>query len=331
MTVPPGGAANGRVDISVVTPTRDKRALLERTLASLAAQDLPQETYEVVVVDDGSTDETPRFLAAHAPGHGFRWVRLKENRGRAAARNRGLERSTGALVVFLDDDMELAPGFLRAHRDFHHNRGPAVGVGNVINHPEVTAAPIDRYMSTRGAQKIQDRGPLPWRYFTTNNSSVMKADLDAVGGFDERFVTYGFEDLELGLRLAEERKLPMYFVREARSYHIHPHTLEEVLAKKTLSGRSSLRVLFEKHPEVRVALGYPRFDPARRGDPLGLNLTRMLFRTLFTPPVYRALKPLARIELGGVTDRVLDYLVQYHYLEGLRMPRIPEARGAESR
>jgi hypothetical protein len=91
-------------------------------------------------------------------------------------------------------------------------------------------------------------------------------------------------------------------------------------------GRSSLRILFAKHPRARAALGYTRFDPPRRGDPPALLLARALFRALFTPPVYAAVKPLARWNLGPLTDRALDYLVQYHYLEGLRLPPLPDRR-----
>jgi glycosyltransferase involved in cell wall biosynthesis len=307
------------VKISVVTPTHNKAALLSRTLASLAEQDLPSEAFEVVVVDDGSTDGTAAFLESYRTGHGFTWVRQEANRGRAAARNLGLSRASGDLVVFLDDDMELVPGFLRAHREFHQGNAGAAGIGNVVNHPEVSVAPIDRYMSTRGAQKIKDRGPLPWKYFSTNNVSVMRGDLDAVGGFDEGFVTYGFEDLELGYRLVKERGVTIRFVAGARSLHIHPHTLDEVLDKKTLCGRSSLRYLFRKHPETRTALGYHRFDPPRAGDGLALNAARVVYRTLLTRPVYAVVKPLAKLPLDGLTNKAIDYLVQYHYLEGLRM------------
>jgi GT2 family glycosyltransferase len=167
---------------------------------------------------------------------------------------------------------------------------------------------------------------LPWKYFSTNNSSVRRADLEAVGGFDEGFVHYGFEDLELGWRLVRERGLEIRFVPGARSLHIHPHTLEEVLAKKTLCGRASLPYLFRKHPEARHELGYHRFDPPRAGDGFRLNLARRFYRALLTPPVYRMVKPLARLPLGPVGDRIFDYLVQYHYLLGLADP-LPEARG----
>jgi len=295
---------------------------LRRTLASLEAQDVGPDAFEVVVVDDGSTDGTAAFLASYRPPYPIATVRAPENRGRSAARNRGLERASGELVVFLDDDMELVPGFLRAHRDLHGREGRVAGVGNVQNHPEVTMAPVDRYMSTRGAQKIRNRGPLPWKYFSTNNASVKREDLEAVGRFDEGFRHYGFEDLELAYRLAKDRGLAFRFVEAARSLHIHPHTLREVLEKKTLCGRSSLPYLFRKHPETRAMLGYERFDPPRPGGPFVLNWKRRVYRALLTPPIYAVVKPLAGLPLAGLTNLAIDYLVQYHYLEGLEDPMV---------
>ena len=316
--------------ISVVTPTHNKVELLEQTLQSLHGQDLPWSDYEVVVVDDGSTDATPEFLRNYRPNHGWKAVRQAHNRGRAAARNRGLAHASGELIVFLDDDMELVPDFLRAHREFHEARAHSAGVGNVIMHPDLAVAPIDRYMSTRGAQKIQDRGPLPWKYFSTNNASVMREDVLAIGGFDENFVYYGFEDLELAWRLEKERGVTFGYVAGARSLHIHAHSLEDVLAKKTLCGRSSLRYLFEKHPDTRRELGYERFDPVRAGDPLTLNATRVVYRLAFTRPVYAFMRGLASVGLGPVTNKALDYLVQYHYLAGLKEPRLSPPREARS-
>jgi glycosyltransferase involved in cell wall biosynthesis len=304
--------------VSVVIPTRNRAPRVIR--AVLSALDQTHREIEVIVVDDGSSDGTAEFLAEYRPPHGFQAVRVVENRGRAAARNRGVERAEGDLVVFLDDDMELDRGFLHAHRHLHEMRKGVVGVGNVVNHPEISVAPIDRYMSTRGAQKIRERLPLPWKYFSTNNSSVQREDLEAVGGFDENFVHYGFEDLELAWRLVRERGITLRFVAGASSFHIHPHSLEEVLAKKTLCGRSSLRYLFEKHPETRRELGYHRFAPPRAGDPFFLNLSRLFHRAVLSRPVYSLVKPMARLPLGRVTNKALDYLILYHYLEGLRNP-----------
>ena len=152
--------------ISIITPTHNKADLLERTLRSVGGLDYSPADFEMIVVDDGSTDRTGKLLAAHRPPHGFKTVTLEDNRGRSRARNQGLEQAEGELVVFLDDDMELVPGFLRAHADFHREHPRAVGVGNVVNHPEVTRAPIDRYMSPSGLSPGRGRStsiPIPWR------------------------------------------------------------------------------------------------------------------------------------------------------------------------
>ena len=95
--------------LSVVTPTFNKRALLERTLAALRAQELPKGTgWEIVVVDDGSTDDTAAWLAAQAAVPGSPQLRVVSpggNVGRARARNLGARAARGQWIVFIDDDI----------------------------------------------------------------------------------------------------------------------------------------------------------------------------------------------------------------------------------
>lgn len=303
--------------ISLIIPTRGKAGLLRRTLASLERQTLPPGDFEVVVIDDGSADDTPAFLSGYAGPLGLKIVRHERSRGRAAARNAGLAAAGGELVVFLDDDMEVVPGFLAAHLALHEARAGVAGVGNVMNAPEITDSPIARYMSSRGAQKIRGRGPLPWKYFSTNNSSVRMVHLRQAGFFDEEFLTYGFEDLELAWRLLKTAGLKFLFVEPARSLHIHYHDLDDILEKKHLSGRSSLAILFRKHPETRRLLRFDRYQLPRRSDPPGLLARKLLFRSLLVRPVYRLVRFAARLDCGWITDRLLDYLVLYHTLRGL--------------
>lgn len=313
---------------SLIIPTHGKLPLLRRTLASLEQQSTGTPRFEVIVIDDASTDDTPRFLSTYAGPLALQAVRQETNQGRAAARNAGLRVATGDLVIFLDDDMEVVPGFVAAHVAFHgggvgdtpvHGRSgaaseavgkvtsPRVAIGNVTNAPEVTDSPIIRYMSTRGAQKIRDGGALPWRYFSTNNSSVLRSDLEAVGNFDEEFKTYGFEDLELGYRL-HQRGLAFRFLPGAESLHIHYHDLDEVLNKKELSGRSSLDLFIRKHPEAWREIPMSRWDSPTRN-------------WMLNPFFYALLLPLARFDAGPVSDRVFDYLVLYRTLRGLKAAR----------
>src|SRR3981081_182961 len=96
--------------ISVVIPAFPASASIDRCLAALAHQTLPPEHYEVIVVDDGSTDDT----ANRASRCGARVVRLPRNQGPAAARNAGLAAARGEIVVFTDSDCEPLSGFVAA-------------------------------------------------------------------------------------------------------------------------------------------------------------------------------------------------------------------------
>lgn len=100
--------------ISVIIPTRDRRASLRRLLSALERQTLPRDQFEVVVSVDGSTDGSVEtggeFASSLAPQ-----VLWQAAAGRAAACNAGTRRSRGDVVLFLDDDMEPAPSLLEAH------------------------------------------------------------------------------------------------------------------------------------------------------------------------------------------------------------------------
>lgn len=97
--------------VTVVIPTRNRRALVEEAIASVMAQDYP--AWELIVVDDASEDETPAYLETLADPR-VRTIRLARHGERSAARNRGLAEARGEFVMFLDDDDLLRPGALSA-------------------------------------------------------------------------------------------------------------------------------------------------------------------------------------------------------------------------
>ena len=231
--------------ISVIIPTRNRCAILGRSLPRLFDQTLPAHMYEIIVVDDGSQDDTRAMIAAMAfPdlicfGH-------ETSRGPAAARNTALRQAKGHLLVFVDDDAFVPRDFLEAHRARHEQTPHAIVTGPII---EVTDIPAP-VASFRSSWRGRHGSPLP-----SGNASVAKASVLDAGGFDEDFTEYGWEDPELYIRL---RRLGMRRVYEPSAPIFHYKTRETRadfaarLRAEDMRGRMGA-LFYAKHRDSSVA------------------------------------------------------------------------------
>jgi glycosyltransferase involved in cell wall biosynthesis len=243
------------MQISVVIATKDRAGYLERALGSLCVQN-GAPSFEVVVVDNGSTDATPAIAqqyVARAP-YPIRYAYEGEpNRGKA--RNRGIALAQGAIVAFCDDDVQAPPGWLAAHAAAHEESA----VRSVVNGPILNVPSYD------------DRPKPGWANYSraflcTCNVSVPKDALIAAGGFDEAFRLYGWEDTELGVRL-REAGAAWTFAWDAYIWHIKPpgeNTLE-VETRKVVERARMARRFLDKHPtkRARMATGAHALNMAR--------------------------------------------------------------------
>lgn len=228
--------------ISVVIATKDRASYLEAAIASFEKQ-IGAPSFEVIVVDNHSSDDT-KGVAERAAARGAFPVRYvfegEPNRGKA--RNAGIRLASGYLVVFCDDDIVAPPGFLAAHEAAHGTsnlvvNGPIINVAGYQDRPKPTAANYSR------------------AFLCTCNVSVPKHALDAVGGFDDEFPLYGWEDTELGVRLRESG-LRWKFAWAAYIWHIKPPTENtlEVETRKALEKARMAKRFLEKQPSSRVRM-----------------------------------------------------------------------------
>jgi glycosyltransferase involved in cell wall biosynthesis len=302
---------------------------LLRTLDGLERQEDPGCEFEVIVVDDGSDDGTSEALTHRNPPYALTAIRHAKNKGRAAARNTGVRAAAGGVIIFLDDDMDTAPRFVAAHVEGRSKGEKSALVGNVKTHPKANDSAVSRYLDTRGAQKIRTEGELPYKYFSTNNSSVVKEHLEAVGLFDESFMSYGFEDVEIAARLSKQLGVKFSFCPQAASLHLHKHTMEDFLRKKVVCGESSLKVLLRKHPEIWPDLGLGVVESPRLfREPVGLSFRKIAFRILNATRSYKWAETAVRdLTTYGLTNPLLDYLVLRSYWLGLGKPTAaPQSR-----
>jgi GT2 family glycosyltransferase len=204
-------------------------------------------------------------------------------------------------VLFTDADIIASSDLLSAHLARHASGRKAV-IGC-----EIQVDSYDAYLRKRRDPAHEDslhpptRKRLSWLYFMTGNCSVLRADLDHVGRFDEDFTGYGHEDLELGYRI-QHAGIPIEYAPEAVNYHWHPVPFDQQQGRMELAGRSTVR-FYRKHPtfDVQLRLGM---------TPLSLALHNLIDRI-----------PGARTWLDdGARNpgfaRTLSF--QYHYLSGIK-------------
>ncbi len=289
-----------KVEISVIIPTYNSLNLLRRTLVCLEKQAPNPHFFQTLVVDDGSTDGTSEFLRSYRGDLTLDTVIFQENRGRAATRNAGVRRAESELLLFMDGDMEFDSNLVAEHLSKHSDEKDLVVLGRVIYDRSLPYRSWQRYLETRGANKLPLGSPLPGRYFLSGHVSMPRSIFDAVGGFDESFRAHGGEDLDLGMKIVSHGGWIIY-APELEMRHLHIRKLRDVLSMSRRYGRESVPLLIDKHPELITQLKLDWLDKSKR-----FGLFR---RFLLSQPVY-----CVALAAGLILNRLRAPAILYDYL-----------------
>jgi glycosyltransferase involved in cell wall biosynthesis len=240
--------------VSVVIATKDRARFLERALESFETQ-TGAPPFEVVVADNASTDDTRAVVERRRERSAFPVEYVYEpepNRGKA--RNRGIRAAGGELIAFCDDDVHVPSGWLAAHAAAHASASDCVANGPILNVTSYDQKPKAAFFNFSRAS------------LCTCNASVPRRALASVGGFDESFDLYGWEDSELGIRL-RDAGVGWKFVWEAAIWHVKPphHNTLDVEVRKAVEKAQMARRFLAKHPSkrARMATGAHRLNLAR--------------------------------------------------------------------
>jgi glycosyltransferase involved in cell wall biosynthesis len=259
------------LDASVIIATYNRKELLEACLRCLDAQDHPRSEFEVIVVDDGSTDGSLEMAKAWPATYTLRCISAG-HQGIGPARNLGVSEAKGDIVIFLDDDAFAPPWYVSEHVKSHREAagpvfvaGPAIYVSGreTIKDPPFTSLKIR-------AKAFMDFFAAP---FVGVNVSCPREDFLCVQGFDTRFgKAYGFQDTEMGFRL---RLAGVGSVNNRRAYVLH-HTSGtstlELEMKKSRERGGTAAIFYGKYnlPEVKKLIHWERLKWDSRLDRWGL-------------------------------------------------------------
>ena len=232
--------------ISVIIPTHNRASLLRGSLESLCEQTLPEQDFEVIVVDDGSTDDTRDVCQSFANRVQLQYLRIA-NSGIAAAKNMGLFASSGEISYFFDDDDVADPNLLAthlaAHREYSDDRIAVLGY--TTWHPDLEVTPLMDYVTGVGQYLFSYRtllsdATLDFTHFWGGRASAKRAFLVHHGIFNQEF-RFGYEDIELGFRLSRHG-FRVAYRRDAASYMVRPIGFADFCARCERQGRSLLRL-----------------------------------------------------------------------------------------
>ena len=239
---------------SVVIPTYNRQSILIKCLKALETQKKSNfiKDYEVILVDDGSTDGTLEWLVENATKFPHVKTFSQTHQGPAAARNLGVKQAKGDTIIFIDSDLIVTETFLQAHANAlakgeeKTNSDRLFTYGWVINTCNFDNPTSESY-------KITDFSAA---YFATGNVAIARKWLEKVGLFDTRFQLYGWEDLELGVRL-KQLGLKLVKCPEAVGYHWHPpFNLEQIssmIEREIERGKMGV-IFYQKHPTFNVKM-----------------------------------------------------------------------------
>lgn len=274
-------------DVTVVVPTYNRSKLLSYTLNALANQELKQITMEVIVVDDGSNDNSQEVVEQFSKRLNLRYY-FQEDKGYrvASARNIGITHANGDVVIFIDSGVIVGSRTIESHWQFHAEKQlPVAVIGYVFGFDQHNDAALElmdlidaerpddsiryfketnRHLDIRepAYKKYEDKIdllPAPWVFFWTCNVSARKTSLLAIDKFDENFnFRWGVEDQDLGLRLYKNG-VPIYLNREAVAIHYPHYKDEEANKSQDIQNR---KYFHEKHnlPETEIYLSCDDFE-----------------------------------------------------------------------
>jgi glycosyltransferase involved in cell wall biosynthesis len=293
--------------LSIIINTFERPESLSRCLEALERQK-NAEPFEVVVVDDGGRLDLKAIRRVWETRVPLKMIRI-EHAGRAEARNRGVEQAAGERILFLGDDIRVMPGCLERHRSHTET---SIAVTGPYPLQDLRGSSAYRYWAESvHPERIEDPDNAGFLMFATGNLSMDRELFLQLGGFDDRFVKYGWEDIDLGLRF-ERAGGRLVFDEKAAARHFHPNvTLAQMWQREWEMGYTAWQFhdkWAHDAPEAAAAVNFwgdaahLRIGPEWRRA-LGVRLTEWTERA---------------IPESGLNRRLIERMVFAQRLRGVR-------------
>ena len=244
--------------VSVIISAYNAENTIEDLMRSLAKQSFSKENSEIIVVNDCSTDATLKILKRLLKQDiHFTIYSHEKNKGLSAARNTGINNSSGKILIFLDSDMIVKENFIDNHVNYHNNRHVIGVVGGIIPGENLKIDKYQKYLykARRGAKKFSPKSSIPYNVFLFNNTSIKREVIENCGIFDENIRVYGGEDTEFSYRISQKYPDRLFCSFSLRVTHNHYRDFKSALKNLKRFAKLNIPYIIDKHPEMSEIYG----------------------------------------------------------------------------
>lgn len=239
------------MELSIIVPTYNRKEIFKRSLLSLVEQDYPEDRYEVIVVDDGSSDGTAEMVNDLVERYrNLRYIQ-QHRKGPACARNSGIRQANGEIIGFTDDDCILDKDWIRLMVESHKRNPEIITVGGLTEAPYKRPNIMVSQSLSNGAIQISLNGRKEVIFFPTCNVTFKRRIFDKYR-FNEEFLSPGGEDLEFFWRLFKGGHR-FIWDKDIRVTHYRDDTLSSFIRQAYIYGRGNLltQYVHNDHPLLK--------------------------------------------------------------------------------
>jgi len=285
---------SGKLYASVIVSAYNRLEALKLCLTALLHQTIELDKYEIILVDDCSTDGTKEYIdkIIHTESN-IKHIRHQVNQGLACARNSGIMSARGEYIIFLDCDIISEPDFIEQFLFYHaqYSDEKIVVIGNLSFHKTLTDKnniayfAQSRYLGFRTKREIAkiDYSNLPPRYFAGGIASIPYSTVMEVGLFDSTFKYYGGEDTDYGIRLGNHG-VRLIYGASVKAYHNDPVFLQKYKNKRIEAAREGFKIMLKKHPGCYDNTWISLLTPInKREDPILLVVIKLFSKIALNP------------------------------------------------
>lgn len=239
-----------KTKISIIIPTYNRAEKLKRCLKSILSLRYRSDWYEIIIVDDASTDRTKGVIKEFSDWYkNISLISNKKNRGPASSRNKGVKNSKGEIIVFIDDDCIPQKGWFKEIEKSHKRYKHELAIGGKTESLDKTKnISIFRDFQRKYCMKRNSIHKKHLYYLPTDNISYKREVFKKVGYFNES-LRYS-EDIEFNMRLSKINK-PVKYNKDMIVYHEHEKTIRDFIKRSYQYGRY-IPLIKKEHPELRL-------------------------------------------------------------------------------